>query len=137
FHSTYDSRVLKRIQLGLDASAADYIVMQRRRQALIQTMETPLRSVDAMISPTVPITAPAIADLAPGDERDAAFFKVNAQLLRNPSVVNFSDGCAISIPCHHSTERPVGLMIWQRGGLDGQVLGIAKQLSALVNNENN
>lgn len=137
FHSTYDSRVLKRIQLGLDASAADYIVMQRRRQALIQTMETPLRSVDAMISPTVPITAPAIADLAPGDKRDAAFFKVNAQLLRNPSVVNFSDGCAISIPCHHSTELPVGLMIWQRGGLDGQVLGIAKQLSALVNNENN
>jgi aspartyl-tRNA(Asn)/glutamyl-tRNA(Gln) amidotransferase subunit A len=75
--------------------------------------------------------------LAPGAERDGAFFKVNAQLLRNPSVVNFSDGCAISIPCHHSTELPVGLMIWQRGGLDGQVLGIAKQLSVLVNNENN
>jgi Asp-tRNA(Asn)/Glu-tRNA(Gln) amidotransferase A subunit family amidase len=87
-----------------------------------------LQSVDAMISPTVPMTAPPIADVAPGAERDEAFFRVNAQLLRNPSVVNFLDGCAISVPCHKAKELPVGLMLWQRRGQDAQVLGIAKQL---------
>ena len=125
----YDPRVLKRIELGLHASAADYIVMQRRRGALIAKLAAMLQSVDAVISPTVPITAPAISDVAPGAERDDAFFKVNAQLLRNPSVVNFLDGCAISLPCHTTGQLPVGLMLWQRRGLDGAVLGIAKQLA--------
>ena len=51
--------------------------------------------------------------VAPGAERDEEFFRVNALLLRNPSVVNMLDGCAISIPCHAPGELPVGLMIWQ------------------------
>jgi aspartyl-tRNA(Asn)/glutamyl-tRNA(Gln) amidotransferase subunit A len=50
-------------------------------------------------------------------------------LLRNPSNVNFLNGCAISIPCHAPDELPVGLMIWQTYGRDDTVLGIAKQLT--------
>ena len=53
----------------------------------------------------------AIAALAD----DEAFFATNALLLRNPSVVNFLDGCALSLPCHRPGEMPVGLMVW--GGL--------------------
>lgn len=131
-HAQYDPRVLKRIALGQTATAADYIVMQQRRARLIASVEPMLQSVDAMIGPTVPITAPAIADVAPGAQHDEAFFRVNAQLLRNPSVVNFLDGCAISVPCHKGDELPVGLMLWQRRGQDGQVLGIAKQLVQAV-----
>lgn len=127
-HAQYDPRVVKRIALGKTATAADYIVMQQRRTSLIASVDPMLQSVDAMISPTVPMTAPPIADVAPGAERDEAFFRVNAQLLRNPSVVNFLDGCAISVPCHKAKELPVGLMLWQRRGQDAQVLGIAKQL---------
>lgn len=131
-HAQYDPRVLQRIALGTTATAADYIAMQQRRVLLIANVDPVLQTVDAMISPTVPITAPAIADVAPGAQRDDAFFKVNAQLLRNPSVVNFLDGCAISVPCHQAHELPVGLMLWQRRGQDGQVLGIAKQLADTV-----
>ncbi len=32
-------------------------------------------------------------------------------LLRNASIVNFLDGCALSIPCHAEGEAPVGLML--------------------------
>ena len=32
-------------------------------------------------------------------------------MLRNPSVINFLDGCALSVPCHAPGEAPVGLMI--------------------------
>ncbi|UFS56997.1 amidase [Comamonadaceae bacterium M7527] len=128
----YDPRVVKRIALGQTATAADYIVMQQRRASLVASVQPMLQSVDAMMGPTVPITAPAIADVAPGAQHDEMFFKVNAQLLRNPSVVNFLDGCAISVPCHKGDELPVGLMLWQRRGQDGQVLGIAKQLVEAV-----
>jgi aspartyl-tRNA(Asn)/glutamyl-tRNA(Gln) amidotransferase subunit A len=61
---------------------------------------------DAVLSPTVPMVAPPIAQVAPGAERDEAFFRVNALLLRNTSVVNMLDGCAISLPCHAPDECP-------------------------------
>jgi aspartyl-tRNA(Asn)/glutamyl-tRNA(Gln) amidotransferase subunit A len=127
--SEYDPRVLKRIRLGSAASAADYITMQQQRQALKHRVAALLQTVDAVISPTVPITAPAIAQVAPGAQRDDVFFAINAQLLRNPSTVNFVDGCAISLPCHLGQELPVGLMVWHSAGMDAQVLGIAKQLA--------
>jgi aspartyl-tRNA(Asn)/glutamyl-tRNA(Gln) amidotransferase subunit A len=63
--------------------------------------------------------------VAPGPERDEEFFRVNALLLRNCSVVNMLDGCAISIPCHVPGELPVGLMIWQGAMQDDAVLNIA------------
>jgi aspartyl-tRNA(Asn)/glutamyl-tRNA(Gln) amidotransferase subunit A len=78
-----------------------------------------------VLSPTVPIIAPPIAQVAPGAERDAEFFRVNAQLLRNTSIVNMIDGCAISMPCHAPGEMPVGLMIWQGSLRDDVVLNIA------------
>jgi hypothetical protein len=36
------------------------------------------------------------------------FFRVNALLLRNTSVVNMLDGCAISIPCQHARRTARG-----------------------------
>ena len=90
-------------------------------------MEQALAGFDAVLSPTVPITAPSIASVAPGEERDAEFFRINALLLRNPSVVNMLDGCAISIPCHCEGELPVGLMIWHGAMRDDAVLAVALQ----------
>ncbi len=128
----YDPRVAQRIALGSAASAADYIDLTRARQRWIEAMHAAIDAYDVMVSPTVPIVAPAIADLAPGVQRDAAFFKTNALLLRNTSVVNFLDGCAISIPCHSTGQLPVGLMIWHRHGRDASVLNVAAQLEALL-----
>ena len=95
-------------------------------------MEAALQGFDAVLSPTVPIVAPAIAEVAPGPERDDAFFKVNGLLLRNTSVVNMLDGCAISIPCHVQGELPVGLMIWHAAMHDDTVLNIAQQAEAVL-----
>jgi aspartyl-tRNA(Asn)/glutamyl-tRNA(Gln) amidotransferase subunit A len=75
----------------------------------------------------VPITAPAIASVAPGAERDTEFFRVNSLLLRNPSVINLLDGCAVSIPCQAPGDAPVGLMLWQASLHDDTVLAIAAQ----------
>lgn len=125
--SSYDPRVLARIQRGAGMSAREYIELTVARQRWIKQVEQALSGFDAVLSPTVPIVAPLIATVAPGPERDEAFFKVNALLLRNTSVVNMLDGCAISIPCHCPSELPVGLMIWAPAMADDTVLNIALQ----------
>ena len=79
-----------------------------------------LAPYDALLSPTVPIVAPAIAPLVADDE---AFFAANGLLLRNPSVVNLLDGCALSLPCHVDGDMPVGLMLWSSALHDDAVLG--------------
>ena len=91
-----------------------------------------MQGFDAFLSPTVPIVAPPIADVAPGSERDDAFFQINTQLLRNTSVINMLDGCAISIPCHTPDELPVGLMIWADALQDDPLLNIAFQIEKLL-----
>jgi aspartyl-tRNA(Asn)/glutamyl-tRNA(Gln) amidotransferase subunit A len=117
----YDPRVAQRIRRGESMSAADYITLLHQRKDWITRMTTALCPFDALISPTVPIVAPTIASLATDD----AFFATNALLLRNPSVVNMLDGCALSLPCHAPGELPVGLMVWSHALQDDTVLAIS------------
>ncbi|HKX44072.1 MAG TPA: amidase [Burkholderiaceae bacterium] len=115
----YDPRVALRIRRGERMSAADYLDLQRERAAWIARMHDALRGYDAMLSPTVPIVAPPLAPLLASDE---AFFAANGALLRNPALVNFLDGCALSLPCQRSGELPVGLMVWREALADDTVL---------------
>jgi aspartyl-tRNA(Asn)/glutamyl-tRNA(Gln) amidotransferase subunit A len=130
--SHYDPRVASRIQRGASISACDYLELQVARRDWIERMGTALLGVDAILSPTVPIVAPPLAEVAPGVERDNAFFRVNALLLRNTSVINMLDGCAISLPCHQPDELPVGLMVWAGSQHDDTVLNIAQQIEILL-----
>jgi aspartyl-tRNA(Asn)/glutamyl-tRNA(Gln) amidotransferase subunit A len=131
----YDPRVLTRIQRGATMTAREYIELMNARRNWISRMETALAGFAAVLSPTVPIVAPPIADVAPGAERDEEFFRVNGLLLRNTSVVNMLDGCAISIPCHASGELPVGLMIWSSALNDDPVLNVALRIEELLQNK--
>jgi aspartyl-tRNA(Asn)/glutamyl-tRNA(Gln) amidotransferase subunit A len=115
----YDPRVAQRIRRGEKMSAADYIELIAARRDWIARMESALDGIDALLTPTVPIIAPPIAPLVADD---GAFFAANALLLRNPSIVNLLDGCALSLPCHVEGELPVGLMVWSSGGRDDAVL---------------
>jgi len=63
---------------------------------------------------------------------DQAFVATNALLLRNPSAVNFLDGCAISLPCHGDGEWPVGLMLFAPGGGDDRLLSAALTIESLL-----
>ncbi len=125
----YDPRVAMRIRRGERMSAAEYIELVARRAAWIAAMHESIRDYDAMLSPTVPMIAPPIAPLLADD---AAFFATNAKLLRNPSVVNLLDGCAISLPCHVQGEMPVGLMLWSGALNDAALLDIALAAEAVL-----
>ena len=131
----YDPRVASRIQRGASMSARDYLALHSARTQWIQRMEVAARGFDAFLSPTVPVVAPPIAAVAPGSERDTAFFQLNALLLRNTSVVNMLDGCGVSIPCHAPDELPVGLMVWAGAMRDDSVLNIAAQIEVLLSKQ--
>jgi Asp-tRNA(Asn)/Glu-tRNA(Gln) amidotransferase A subunit family amidase len=125
----YDPRVATRIRRGEAIGAADYIELRQARTAWIAELGAAIEGFDALLSPTVPVVAPLLQPLIESDE---LFFATNALLLRNPSVVNLLDGCAISLPCHRPGEWPVGLMVWHRGYRDEAVLDAASAIEALL-----
>ena len=123
--AAYDPRVAARILKGANMKAFEYLDLQKGRAEWIQRMQAALNQFDAAISPTVPVYSPTIDSVAPGQERDEAFFHVNGLLLRNTSVVNMLDGCALSLPMHVAGELPSSLMIWQGPMHDDAVLNIS------------
>jgi Asp-tRNA(Asn)/Glu-tRNA(Gln) amidotransferase A subunit family amidase len=125
----YDPRVAKRIRLGAAMSAADYIDMHTRRRDWIARMEQAIAPFDALIMPTVPLVAPPIAELQASEE---IFFKTNALLLRNPSIVNLLDGCAVSLPCHAKGTLPVGLTIAGAAMSDSKIMAIARAIETAL-----
>jgi aspartyl-tRNA(Asn)/glutamyl-tRNA(Gln) amidotransferase subunit A len=126
--AAYDPRVRARIQIGATQSAADYIALLAARKAFITSVERRIADFDALLMPTVPVIAPRIADLAADD----AYFRVNTLVLRNSTVVNFLDGCAISIPIHESGSAPVGLTLACRGDLDRPLFRCAAAAEAVL-----
>lgn len=125
----YDPRVLSRIERGASISATDYTDLLRTRKLWAARMTERLAGFDAVLSPTVPVVAPPIAHVLHDDD---AYFRLNALLLRNTTVVNLLDGCAISLPCHLPGELPVGLMLWHAALHDDAVLNLALAVEAAL-----
>ena len=124
----YDPRVLVRILRGQEQDAADYIDLLNARTDFIRRVAAVTAPYDALVMPTVPVTAPRLADLAADD----AYRHANFLVLRNPSIANFLDRCSISIPCHRPGDAPVGLMLIGEHDADRRLLAIAAAIEAVV-----
>ena len=125
----YDPRVLVRILRGKEISQAQYVELINARRQIISEAERAFTDSDVWLLPTVPRIAPLISDLV---SDDAAYVQANATMLRNPSIFNFLDGCALSIPCHLPGEAPVGLMLAAPSGGDHQLLRIGAAIEAAL-----
>lgn len=125
----YDPRVLSRIRGGERMGAADYIDLLAARRRWIAQVQARIAGFDALVLPTLPTAAPRIADL---QASDAAFFAANGLILRNPSLINFLDGCALSLPCHAPGEAPVGLMLAAAGGRDADILALGQGVERVL-----
>lgn len=124
----YDPNVLARIELGEGMSAAAYLDLIDARQGLIRAAAPRTAPFDAVICPTVPIVAPPID--AMGDP--GAFRAANALALRNTSVANLLDRCALSLPM--PTEfAPCGLMLMANTLADARLLSIGRAIEPLLN----
>jgi len=116
-----DPNVRARLERARAIAAADYITMVNERAALVRAMDECLADIDALAMPTTPMVAPRQADLASPEE----FARQNALLLRNTSIWNFFDCCAISLPLPRDGGLPSGLMLVTRNGLDRRLFRIA------------
>ncbi len=125
----YDPRVLMRIRRGETTSAADYIDMLRHRERFIRTINGAAHGYDAMLMPTTLDTAPTIAEAGKDDE---TYLRLNTRMLRNTSIVNSFDGCALSVPCHETGQAPIGLMIAGTQNTDRGILAIGLAVEQVI-----
>ena len=115
-----DPNVRVRIERGCAVSEADFAEILRERRRLVAAMDGQLAEFDALVMPATTIVAPTIAEV----EDPKVFAVRNAAVLRNTSMVNFFDLCAISLPL--PARLPVGLMLVARNGQDRRLLRIAE-----------
>eukprot|EP00931_Biecheleriopsis_adriatica_P117367 TRINITY_DN92894_c0_g1_i1.p1 TRINITY_DN92894_c0_g1~~TRINITY_DN92894_c0_g1_i1.p1 ORF type:complete len:468 (-),score=93.87 TRINITY_DN92894_c0_g1_i1:101-1504(-) len=118
----YDPKVVSRIMLGANMSAADYIQLRIDREKLIAETRLQTSSFDALLYPTVAAVAPHLEEV----QSDENYVHWNLRLLRNTGLINLLDGCAVSLPCHSSSQAPVGLSIAGMGGTDKHILAVAR-----------
>lgn len=128
-HDDYDPLVVSRMLRGRDMGAADYIEVLQARPAWCRAVEARLACYDAILMPTSPIVAPAIKDLQASED---AYFMANSIILRNPTFINFLDGCALSVPCHPAGTAPVGLMIAGPAMRDSHILNVGLSIEQVL-----
>ena len=124
----YDPRVSGRLRSVSTALAVDYLDLVSARRGMIEAFAKLAADYDALVWPSVANVAPPIAALS----RDDEYARLNGVSLRNAAVVNFVDGCAVTIPMNHANQAPTGLMICGGGGFDQQILAAAARCAGLV-----
>jgi len=105
----YQPETLQRIRSGANISAGEFI--QRRRELDMERgrAHEMFADVDLLVTPTMPIPAPAIADLK---KDPAALRPAELALLRNTRPFNVWGLPAISVPCGVTKSGlPIGLQI--------------------------
>ncbi len=123
-----DPNVRARLERARGISAADYITMVNERAVLVRAMDASLADLDVLAMPTTPMVAPLQADLASPE----TFARQNALLLRNTSIWNFFDCCAISLPLPREGGLPAGLMLVVRNGHDHRLFRIAAAVEKVL-----
>jgi aspartyl-tRNA(Asn)/glutamyl-tRNA(Gln) amidotransferase subunit A len=108
-------------------SGADYVKVARARAELVRAMDGWMDDFDGIVMPTTPIVAPKLVDVATPE----TFVRTTLLVIRNTSIVNFFDLCAVSLPMPANGDLPVGLMIIARNGQDRRLLRIAAAVERL------
>ncbi|MGB3271352.1 MAG: amidase [Xanthobacteraceae bacterium] len=125
----YDPRVVMRIRKGEAQSGVDYVELIAARRKLIADFAARCAPFDALAMPTAAIVPPPIAELVADDD---VFTKANMLALRNCTLINYTDGCGISLPVERAGEPPVGLMLVAAAGADQQLFEVAAGVETVV-----
>jgi aspartyl-tRNA(Asn)/glutamyl-tRNA(Gln) amidotransferase subunit A len=124
----YDPFVHPRIMRGKEMSAADYIDLLHARADLQKRVSAVTENYDAVVMPTCAITAPTLEEVSTPE----GFTRKNLLLLRNTTIGNFLDRCAISLPCHAAGELPVGFSLMGEAMADKRLLALARSVAPAV-----
>jgi aspartyl-tRNA(Asn)/glutamyl-tRNA(Gln) amidotransferase subunit A len=105
----YQAETLRRVRSGENISAGEYIQRRRELEQERRRAREFFAEVDLLVTPTMPIPAPAIADLKKDPE---ALRPAELRLLRNTRPFNVWGLPAISVLCGFTKSGlPVGMQI--------------------------
>lgn len=114
-----DRRVVRRVLGGKAMSARDVLTIQSERLRLGQNLAAQMGQA-LLVMPTTPLTAPEVAPL---EADDALFHRVNLRALRNVSLGNALELCALALPNgQDAAGLPTSLMLAARHGQDERLL---------------
>jgi len=121
----YDPRTLDRVRGSAGVQEIDYV---RKREALKpgQPADSLFEHLDVVLSPTVLVAAPTVAELEAMDSAALRAYEVK-YLLGNTLPFSFLWWSSVSVPCGFTKAGlPVGLQICGRPGADLEVLKVAE-----------
>jgi len=124
----YDPMVIARIDLGGRMTAEALQRLRDERDRMMAETNRLSASYDALVLPTTPGVAPRYDEIATPTE----FGRHNARALRNTSLFNFLDRCAISLPLPVEGGMPVGLMLVGETMGDQRLLMLAKAVESAL-----
>ncbi|HEY6369025.1 MAG TPA: amidase [Candidatus Sulfotelmatobacter sp.] len=105
----YQAETVRRIRSGEKVSAAEYIQRRRELEESRRRIRAVFADVDVLVTPTLPMPAPAIAELKANPE---ALRPAELRLLRNTRPFNVWGLPAISVPCGFTQSGlPIGMQI--------------------------
>ncbi len=121
-----DPRVLQRIRFAESLTSAEIERAYAERSEALEHFSLVVSNFDSLIAPTLAIAPPTIA------ETETEFDRVNAMMLRNCSLINLADGCAVSMPMAGGGGAPGALMIAGPSRADAEVLGVSRLVRTLL-----
>ena len=124
-----DPRISERLLGGVKLSGPDYYEILEFRRGFIERAATITSRFDAVVMPTLAITAPPIADFYGSEER---LRDPHVIIIRNTCVANLLDRCALTIPCHEPGTAPVGFTLMGENMADKRILGIGRSVEKLL-----
>lgn len=117
-----DPRVLSRIRFAQTLSDEAIAQAYSARAAIVAAFAQQMDGLDALLVPTLMRMPPTIAEV------EAQFDRLNAEMLRNTSLVNLVDGCALVMPTPGLTPPLSMTMLVAVKGQDAALLAVAAAL---------
>ncbi len=117
----YDRRVGPRIQFGATVLARDYVAALRQIGDCRRRYDAALVGAEAILTPTVPILPPRVADV----QAMEPYLALNTEVLRLTEFANRLDLPSVSLPGDLADRQPIGLMLTGGRGDDDRLLDLA------------
>jgi aspartyl-tRNA(Asn)/glutamyl-tRNA(Gln) amidotransferase subunit A len=121
----YSEGVLRRLEMGREVRAADYLRAFDIKRQVTDDFEAALAKVDAIITPALPIAAPLLGtrEVTIADITEP----VRAALIRLNRPANFTGHPAISMPCGFTRDDlPIGIQLIGHYWGEARLLQIAQ-----------
>jgi len=124
-----DPRIVGRLLAGKEIGGAEYYETLRFLNDVRPRAARITARYDAVAMPTIVTTAPPIARFTETEEGRRDFFVI---VIRNASIANMLERCALTVPCHEPGAAPVGFTLMGERMADKRILAIGQSVEKIV-----